>query len=149
MYWLQITVSLTTAGKGRKGKEHKTFASWLQTKKKLHPYLTSEKLCLFSSLSYSPKSHLNSSMVSTLREWWCCTTRNSSCRWIGLLPFIIFWVSNRCWRTAVFLFPDDKKAHHSFSYCLWWESSALQNSWQAPELRTLITFSLSAFRILC
>lgn len=150
MYWLQITVSLTTAGKGRKGNKHKTFDSWSQTKKKLHHYMTSKKLCLFPFLPYSPKSDLDFNMVNTLREWWCCITKNSSCRWIGLLPSVLFWVSSRCWRTTGFLISwwKDQKGHHSFGHCLWWEYLVLQNSWQEPEIHNLITFSLPAFHIL-
>lgn len=64
-YWLQIVISLTTAGKGQKGTEHKTFVSWLRTEKKLHPYTTSEKLCLFPSLSSSSLPALDSIMVNT------------------------------------------------------------------------------------
>lgn len=115
MYWLQITISLTTAGKGREGTEHRTFVSWLRTEKRLPPYTTSDKLCLFLYLSYSPQPALNSIVVNTLifmgvkgrREWWCCSTKGSLYRWIRLLSSILLWFSDRCRRTPVFLFPDE------------------------------------------
>lgn len=61
-----------------------------------------------------PQVRLGLQHVSTLRGWWCCTTKNSSCRWIGLLLSALFWVSNRCWRTTVFLFPDERPENPSF-----------------------------------
>lgn len=66
MYRLQITIRLTTAGKGREGTEHKTFVSWLRTEKRLRPYTTSAKLCLFLYLSDFPQPALNSIVVNTL-----------------------------------------------------------------------------------